>query len=172
MPLHYVGLGKPYNYKWDMNITEEQKRQLQNITIGKGTNAWEYVLQQPEDAQYWIAAGILSLAKKGLPLNRLTIFWEAEDLRNPPKRYKRESRQYEPSKELMEKLTEEQRRQILGITLTEGENAWAYVLSWPDDGQYWIAAGILSCVKHGYGLTELEICWEARDLQRSTNPTH
>ena len=150
--------------KMGTTISDEQKQHLQNITIGNGTNAWDYVLQHSEDDQYWIAAGILSLTKKGLPLNRMTIFWEALDLRNPPKRYKRESRQYEPSKELMEKLTEEQRRQIQGITLSEGENAWSYVLSWPDYGQYWIALGILSCVEHGYGLTRLEINWEARDL--------
>ena len=124
-------------------VTEEQKLKLQNITIGNGTNAWDYVLQQPEDNQYWVAAGILSLAKKGLPMNRLTIFWEAEDLRNPQKKDERGSRQYAPSKELLEKLTEDQKQQIQGITLTEGENAWSYVLSWPDDGQYWIAAGIL-----------------------------
>ena len=153
--------------KTGTTISEEQKQHLQNITIGNGTNAWGYVLQHSEDSQYWIASGILSLAKKGLPLNRLTIFWEAEDLRDPPKRYKREWRQYEPSKELLEKLTEGQRRQIQGITLLDGKNAWSYVLSWPDDGQYWIALGILSCVEHGYGLTRLEINWEARDLQRN-----
>ena len=153
-------------------VTEEQKQQLQQTTLTEGENAWDYIQSQSEEDRPWVIAGILSLAKKGLPLNRLTIFWEAEDLRNPPKRYERESRQYAPSKELMEKLTEDQKQQIQGITLTEGENAWSYVLSWSDDGQYWIAAGILSCVEHGYGLTELEICWEARDLQRSTNPTH
>lgn len=155
--------------KTGTTISEEQKQQLQNITIGKATNAWNYVLQQPEDSQYWIAAGILSLAKKRFPLNRLTIFWEAEDLRNPPKRYKRESRQYEPSKELLGKLTEVQRQQIQGMTTAHGQNAWEYVLSWSDEGQYWIALGILSCVEHGYGLTNLEINWEARDLRYVEN---
>ena len=152
--------------KTGTTISEEQKQQLQQTTLQSGQNAWDYVQSLSEDDRYWIASGILSLTKKGLPLNRMAIFWEAEDLQNPPKRYKRESRQYEPSKELMEKLTEEQRRQIQGITLSEGENAWSYVLSWPDDGQYWIALGILSCVEHGYGLTRLEINWEARDLRR------
>ena len=89
-------------------ITDEQKQQLQGITIANGTNAWEYVLQQPEENQYWIATGILSLTKKGHPLNRLTIFWEAEDLRNPPKKDEEPMRQHAPSKELKEKLTEEQ----------------------------------------------------------------
>ena len=156
--------------KMGTTISDEQKQHLQNITIGNGTNAWDYVLQHSKDDQYWIGAGILSLMKKGLPLNRMTIFWEAENLRNPPKRYKRESHQYAPSKELMKKLTEGQKQQIHGLTTTHGQNAWSYVLSWPDDGQYWIALGILSCVKHGYGLTELEICWEARDLRYADNP--
>ena len=152
-------------------ITEEQRQQLQSTILANGSNAWEYVLQHSEDTQYWVASGILSCMKKGRLLNRLTIFWEIEDLRNSPKRYKRESRQYAPSKELMEKLTEEQKQQLQDITLTKGKNAWSYVLSWPDDGQYWIASGILSCVEHGYGLTELEICWEARDLRYSANKT-
>ena len=149
-----------------MTMTDEQKQLLQGITIANGTNAWEYVMQQSEETQHWIAAGILSCVKKGRILNRMTIFWEAEDLRNPPKKYERESRQYAPSKELMEKLSEEQKRKIQELTIANGTNAWDYVLSWPSDGQYWIALGILSCVEHGYGLTRLEINWEARDLQR------
>ena len=148
-----------------MSITDEQKQQLQSITLANGINAWDYVLQQLKDNQYWTAAGILSCVEKGRILNRMTIFWEAEDLRNPPPKYERESRQYAPSKELTEKLSETQKQQIQGITLTEGMNAWDYVLSWPDEGQYWIALGIISCVEHGYGLTRLEINWEARDLR-------
>lgn len=149
-----------------MSITDEQKQQLQGITLFNSINSWEYVLQQTEDKQYWVAAGILSLQKKGRPINRLTLFWEIEDLRNPPPKYERESRQYAPSKELMENLTEGQKQQIQGMTITNGMNAWDYVLSWPAEGQYWISLGILSCVEHGYGLTRLEINWEARDLQR------
>ena len=150
-----------------MNITDAQKQQLQGITIANGTNAWEYVMQQSEETQHWIAAGILSCVKKGRILNRMTIFWEAEDLRNPPKKYERESRQYAPSEELTEKLTEGQKRQIQELTIANGTKAWDYVLSWPADGQYWIALGILSCVEHGYGLTKLEINWEARDLRHA-----
>ena len=149
-----------------MSITAEQKQQLQNITIANGINAWDYVLSEKTEDQYWVAAGILSCVEKGRILNRMTIFWEIEDLRNPPKKYERESRQYAPSKELMEKLSEEQKRKIQELTISTGTNAWEYVLSWPSDGQYWIALGILSCVEHGYGLTRLEINWEARDLQR------
>ncbi len=148
------------------NITEEQKQQLQSITVANGINAWEYVLQQPEDSQYWVAAGILSLQKKGRPVNRLTIFWEIEDLRNPPKKDDSESRRYPPSQEVMEKLTEEQRQQIKGLTLHDGMNAWDYVLFAEEDDQYWAAVGILACVEHGYGLNRLTINWEARNLRR------
>ena len=151
-----------------MKLTYEQRQQLQSITIVNGINALDYVLQQPEENRYWIAAAILSCVEKGRILNRMTIFWEAEDLRNTPPKNERESRQYAPSKELTEKLTEEQKHQIQEITIANGTNAWDYVLSWPDDGQYWIALGIISCVEHGYGLTRLEINWEARDLQRKT----
>lgn len=152
-------------------ITEEQRQQLQSTILANGSNAWDYVLQEPEDDQYLVATGILSCIKKGRIPNRLTIFWEIEDLRNPPPKYERESRQYAPSKELTEKLTEGQKRQIQGLTIANGTKAWDYVLSWPSDGQYWIALGILSCVEHGYGLTRLEINWEARDLRYSANKT-
>ena len=147
------------------NITEEQKQLLQQTTMPSGQNAWDYVLQQSEADQYLVAAGILSCIKKGRIPNRLTIFWEVEDLRNPPPKYERELRQYAPSKELMENLTEGQKQQIQGMTIANGMNAWDYVLSWSAEGQYWIALGILSCVEHGYGLTRLEINWEARDLR-------
>lgn len=152
-------------------ITEEQRQQLQSTTLANGINAWDYVLSEKTEDQYWVAAGILSCIKKGRIPNRLTIFWEIEDLRNPPPTYERETRQYAPSKELTEKLTEGQKRQIQGLTIANGTKAWDYVLSWPADGQYWIALGILSCVEHGYGLTRLEINWEARDLRYSANKT-
>lgn len=149
------------------NITEEQKQQLMTTTMECGRNAWDYVQSKSEEDQPWVAAGILSCVEKGRILNRMTIFWEAEDLRNPPKKYERETRQYAPSKEITEKLTEEQKQQIQGLTIANGTKAWDYVLSWPADGQYWIALGILSCVEHGYGLTRLEINWEARDLRHA-----
>jgi len=148
-----------------MNMTDEQKHQLQGITIANGTNAWEYVMQQSEETQHWIAAGILSCVKKGRILNRMTIFWEAEDLRNPPKKDEEPMRQHAPSKELKEKLTEEQLQQIRELTLSSGMSAWDYVLTCDDDAQYWVALGILSCVEHGYGLNKLVINWEARDFR-------
>lgn len=152
-------------------ITDEQRQTLTNTTLQDGRNAWEYINLFEEDKREFVATGILSCIKKGRIPNRLTIFWEIEDLRNPPKKYEREKRQYTPSKELMENLTEGQKQQIQGLTIANGTNAWDYVLSWAADGQYWIALGILSCVEHGYGLTRLEINWEARDLRYSANKT-
>ena len=153
----------------NMELTEEQKQLLQNTKLMNGKNAWDYVQSwESEENQYWIAAGILSLMKKGHPLNRLTIFWEAEDLQNPPKKDEEPMRQHAPSKELKEKLTEEQLQQIRELTLSSGMSAWDYVLTCDDDAQYWVALGILSCVEHDYGLNKLVINWEAREL-RYTN---
>ena len=62
-------------------ITEEQEQQLKATTMECGRNAWDYVLTRPKEDQPWIAAGILSCMKKGYNLNRLTINWEARELR-------------------------------------------------------------------------------------------
>lgn len=62
-------------------ITEEHKRQIIATTLQEGMNAWDYVLSKAEADQPWIAAGILSCIEKGYSLNRLTINWEARDLR-------------------------------------------------------------------------------------------
>ena len=146
-------------------ITEEQKQLLQRTEFMDGTNAWEYVQWQKEADRPWVAAGILSLLKKGLPLNRLTVFWEAEDLRNPPKKDERPLCQHAPSKELKEKLTEEQKQLLQQTMLDNGMTAWEYTLTRPKDSQPWIAVGILSCIKKGYSLNLLTINWEARDLR-------
>lgn len=148
-----------------MEIADEQKQLLQNTKLMNGMNAWDYVQSQNEADRPWVAAGILSCMKKGRPLNRLTIYWEVEDLQNPPKMDERPMCQHEPSKELEEKLTDEQLQQIQGLTIANDMNAWAYVLSCDDDSQYWVALGILSCVEHGYGLNRLVINWEARELR-------
>lgn len=63
-------------------VSEEQKQLLQRTTMQCGRNAWEYMLTRPKDDQHWIAVGILSCMKKGYNLNRLTINWEARDLRS------------------------------------------------------------------------------------------
>ena len=62
-------------------ITEEKKRQLMATTLQDGLNAWDFVQSKIRADQPWIAAGILSCIKKGYSLNRLTINWEARDLR-------------------------------------------------------------------------------------------
>lgn len=62
-------------------ITEEKKRQLMATTLQDGLNAWDFVQSKIQADQPWIAAGILSCIKKGYSLNRLTINWEARDLR-------------------------------------------------------------------------------------------
>lgn len=62
-------------------ITDKQKHLLQQTTFQGGQNAWEYVQSWPKDEQYWIAVGILSCIEKGYSLNKLTVCWEARDLR-------------------------------------------------------------------------------------------
>lgn len=63
-------------------------------------------------------------------------------------------------------ITDEQKQLLQQTTLTEGENAWEHVLQEDEEDRYWVAMGILSCIKHGYGLTILEINWQARNLRR------
>lgn len=65
----------------EQKITEEQKNLLKSTVMECGRNAWEYVLSWPKDDQHWIAAGILSCIEKGYSLNRLTVNWEARELR-------------------------------------------------------------------------------------------
>ena len=51
-----------------------------------GTSAYDYVMSWPEADQPWALAGVLSCIGKGYSLNRLTINWEARDLRYGVKR--------------------------------------------------------------------------------------
>lgn len=62
-------------------ITTEQQQQLKATTLQDGINAWDFVQSKVEADQPWLAAGILSCIEKGYSLNRLTINWEARDLR-------------------------------------------------------------------------------------------
>lgn len=62
-------------------IGEEQKQQLMATRLQDGTTALDYVLSWPEEDQPWALAGVLSCIGKGYSLNRLTINWEARDLR-------------------------------------------------------------------------------------------
>lgn len=62
-------------------ITENQKKQLMVMTLQDGMNAWDFIQSKAQADQPWGAAGILSCIEKGYSLNRLTINWEARDLR-------------------------------------------------------------------------------------------
>lgn len=64
-----------------LNISEKQKQQLMATTLQDGLNAWDYVLSKAEADHPWVAKGILSCIGKGYSLNRLTINWEARELR-------------------------------------------------------------------------------------------
>ena len=67
--------------KVTMEISEKQIELLKATTLTNGTNAWEFVLSRPQDAQPWVAAGILSCMKKGYRLDLLMIGWETRDIR-------------------------------------------------------------------------------------------
>ncbi len=137
------------------NITEEQRQTLMKTTLQGGQNAWAYTLTWPTDDQPWIAAGILSCMKKGYSLNRLTVNWEARELR------------YADAADCAQLpiLTEEQQQQLQQTILENGMNAWDYVLAEREEDRPWAIAGILSCMKKGYNLNSLMICWEARELR-------
>lgn len=63
-------------------------------------------------------------------------------------------------------ITNEQKQQLLKVTLTNGTNAWDYVQAWPKESDRpWIVAGILSCIEKGYKLNEMMIGWETRNLR-------
>lgn len=62
-------------------IGEEQKQQLMATTLQEEMNAWDYVQSKSQADQPWVAVGILTCIKKGYSLNRLTINWEARELR-------------------------------------------------------------------------------------------
>ena len=65
-------------------------------------------------------------------------------------------------------ITEEQKQQLMATTLTNGQNAWEFVQSRPQDTQPWVAQGILSCIAKGYRLDLLMIGWETRDIRRNS----
>ena len=62
-------------------VTTEQQQQLMAARLQDGTSAYDYVMSWPEADQPWAMAGVLSCIEKGYSLNRLTINWEARDLR-------------------------------------------------------------------------------------------
>ena len=63
--------------------------------------------------------------------------------------------------------TEKQIELLKSATLTNGQNAWEFVQSRPQDAQPWVAQGILSCIAKGYRLDLLMIGWETRDIRRN-----
>ena len=141
-------------------ITEEQKQQLQQTILENGMNAWDYVLAEREEDRPWAIAGILSCMKKGLSLNRLTVNWEARELR-----YGNVADCGQSSKNQIPILTEKQQQLLQQTALTDGTNAWAWVQQQRKEDQPWAAAGVLSCIDKGYDLNEAMICWEARELR-------
>lgn len=64
-----------------MDITEKQIETLKATTLTNGNNAWEFVQSRPQDAQLWVAQGILSCIAKGYRLDLLMIGWETRELR-------------------------------------------------------------------------------------------
>lgn len=62
-------------------ITEKQIETLKATILTNGTNAWEFVQSRPQDAQPWVAKGILSCLEKGYRLDLLMIGWEVRDIR-------------------------------------------------------------------------------------------
>ena len=65
-------------------------------------------------------------------------------------------------------LSEKQIEILKGTILTNGQNAWEFVQSRPQDAQPWVAKGILSCLENGYRLDLLMIGWETRDLRQKS----
>ena len=59
-------------------------------------------------------------------------------------------------------------QQLKATTLSNGQNAWEFVQSRPEDARPWVAQGILSCIEKGYRLDLLMIGWEIRDIRRSS----
>ncbi len=78
---YYSRIGGKDMEKTVPKITEDQKLQLMATKLQDGTTALDYVLSWPEADQPWAMAGVLSCIGKGYSLNRLTINWEARDLR-------------------------------------------------------------------------------------------
>ena len=64
-------------------------------------------------------------------------------------------------------LTEKQIETLKATSLTNGQNAWEFVQSRPQDARPWVAQGILSCITKGYRLDLLMIGWETRDIRRN-----
>lgn len=61
-------------------------------------------------------------------------------------------------------LTDEQKQHLQSTILTNGENAWDWVQTKPEDDRPWLVQGILS-LKKGLLIDPLSVWWEARDIR-------
>jgi len=68
-------------------------------------------------------------------------------------------------------ITEEQKQLLQQTMLDNGMTAWEYANTVSEDAHPWVIAGILSCMKKGYGMTLLEINWETRELRYADEAT-
>jgi len=68
-----------------MEITEKQMELLKATTLTSGQNAWEFVQSRPQDAQPWVAKGIISCIEHCYRLDLLMIGWETRDIRRAVK---------------------------------------------------------------------------------------
>lgn len=66
---------------------------------------------------------------------------------------------------MVQTLTEEQINLLKNTTMKTGANVWEYIQEQSEDDRPWVIAGTLSLMKKGYGLSKLEINWEARNLR-------
>lgn len=62
-------------------------------------------------------------------------------------------------------FTEEQKQLLQNKVMGNGMTVWEYIQSQNEADRPWVIAGILSCMKKGYGLTMLEINSEARGIR-------
>ena len=78
---YYSKIGGKDMEKSALEITDDQKQKLIATILQDGTTALDYVMSWPKADQPWALAGVFSCIEKGYSLNRLTINWEARDLR-------------------------------------------------------------------------------------------
>lgn len=78
---YYSKIGGKDMEKSALEITDDQKQKLMATILQDGTTALDYVISWSKADQPWALAGVLSCIGKGYSLNRLTINWEARELR-------------------------------------------------------------------------------------------
>lgn len=78
---YYSKIGGKDMEKSALEITDDQKQKLMATILQDGTTALDYVMSWPKADQPWALAGVFSCIEKDYSLNRLTINWEARNLR-------------------------------------------------------------------------------------------